>query len=95
MERFFNTEQIEPNSARSGAPPVATAPCCMDQPGGRSDRGASRVAEDGGDPAGVLIQINERRLDRFALALSSQPCGELMGGSSSQASPVLVENRIS
>jgi hypothetical protein len=56
--------------------------------------------EDGGDPAGVLIRVNERRsldaiaalptdrergigflyLDRFARALSSQPCGEVIGG---------------
>ena len=59
-----------------------------------------RVSEDCGDPAGVLIRVNERRsldaiaalptdrergigfldLNRFALALSSQPCCELIGG---------------
>src|SRR5690242_18907427 len=74
-----------------------------------------RVAENGGDPAGVVIRVDECRsvdtiaalptdgeggigfldVDRFALAVSSQPCGEPIGGSSSQASPVLVENRIS
>src|SRR5690242_5327304 len=59
-----------------------------------------RVAENGGDPAGVVIRVDEYRsvdtitalptdgkggigfldVDRFALAVSSQPYGEPIGG---------------